>query len=62
MSQQDSEIWLEEYESIRTQLIEMYLSVKVRSSEDMKEFKQDSLQAERESFLDTSVQDLINYI
>lgn len=62
MSQADSEIWLEEYESIRAQLIEMYLSVKVRPSEDMKDFKQDSLELERENFADTSVQDLINYI
>ncbi len=62
MSQQDSEIWIEEYESIRSQLVEMYLSVKVRSSEEMKEFKKDVLQEERDAFSETSVQDLITYI
>ena len=49
-------------ENIRAKLIDLYLSVKIRKSEDIKNITQDYINKERKSLNNISLIDIINYI
>ena len=49
-------------EEVRAQLIDLYLYIKVRNSEDIKNLTQDHLNNERKSLKKLPIFDIINYI
>ena len=49
-------------EEVRAQLIDLYLYIKVRNSEDIKNLTQDHLNKERKSLKNLPIFDIINYI
>ena len=49
-------------EKIRSKLIDLYLSVKIRKSEDIKNITSDYINKERKSLNNISLIDIINYI
>ena len=49
-------------ENIRSKLIDLYLSVKIRKSEDIKNITPDYINKERKSLNNISLIDIINYI
>ena len=53
---------LEAMEILQDALIDLYLNVKVWTKDEIKNFKQGDLEAERENLYQTSPMDLINYI
>ena len=50
------------FEEVRDQLIDLYLYIKVRNSEDIKNLTQDHLNNERKSLKKLPIFDIINYI
>lgn len=54
--------WNEDPEEIRSQLIELFLNVKVRSKDEISEFDETSLEEERQKLNESSILTLINYI
>jgi hypothetical protein len=54
--------WTEDPEEVRSQLIGLFLNVKVRSKDEISGFDESCLEEEREKLIDTSILSLINYI
>jgi hypothetical protein len=54
--------WTEDPEEVRSQLIGLFLNVKVRSKDEISGFDESRLEEEREKLNDTSILSLINYI
>jgi DNA polymerase III delta prime subunit len=62
MSDCDVDGWNEEYDEVKTGLIELYLNVKVRSKDEINKFTEDQLLEERDKLNDSSLIALINYV
>jgi hypothetical protein len=54
--------WTEDPEEVRSQLIGLFLNVKVRSKDEISGFDESCLEEEREKLSDTSILSLINYV
>lgn len=52
----------EDYDNIRSLMIEMFLSVKVRSNKEITGFDPSQFDEEREALSNTSIEDLIGYV
>lgn len=62
MTENGSEQWYEDPEEIREKLIELFLNVKVRSKDEIKDFNEDKLDEEKNKLAETTIQALISYI
>lgn len=59
---QDEEGWDDEKEEIKSQLVDLFLNVKVRSKDEISVYSEDKLTEEKELLNDASIRSLINYI
>lgn len=62
MSDCEPDGWTENYDDVKTGLIELYLNVKVRSKDEINKFTEDQLLEERDKLNDSTLKALIGYI